>query len=117
LGRSFNRTISVPISPVPLSANLLRIDVQTNIAGRTFSQSFPPQPNQTYSFTWDGNDAFGRPLNGMQTAKVDIGCVYPAQYLTPAQLSQSFAQYSGSTGHYAQNITGDATRTQITIHT
>ena len=45
-------------------------------------------------FSWDGKDAFGRTLEGVQPVTVSIGYVYPAVYMQPAQMEKSFAAFS-----------------------
>ena len=44
------------------------------------SQTSPALANQTATFTWDGLDAYGRPLQGGQEAVVRIGYVYDGAY-------------------------------------
>jgi RHS repeat-associated protein len=61
------------------------------------TQSFPAASNQTTTFTWDRQDAYGRTLQGAQPITVRIGYVYLADYLEPAALERSFAMAS-STG-------------------
>jgi RHS repeat-associated protein len=66
-------TLDIPVSGAdPLPASLVRIDLEVRVAGRRTRESFPPEPNQTHTFTWDGTDAYGRALQGRQrvTAKV-----------------------------------------------
>ena len=65
------------------------------MAGRQFTPSLPAQANQTFPFTWDGLDAYGRVVQGAQPVKVRIGYVYDGSYQAPAQLAQSFG-YNGN---------------------
>jgi YD repeat-containing protein len=67
----------VPTTPIPL----LEIDVDISVAGRSFHQTFPPDPNQSYVFQWDGLDAFGRALQGVQTANITVSYMYPRNYV------------------------------------
>ena len=67
-----------------------RIELEITVAGQMFHQNFAAQPNQSYTFVWDGEDAFGRTVQGTQSVKVRIGYVYGAVYQTPAALRQSF---------------------------
>lgn len=71
-------------------ASLLRVDLSVSIAGRTVRRSFPATPNQTYLFTWDGTDAYGRSVNGGQPLKYRISYVYPTNYLVPPSYVASF---------------------------
>lgn len=55
-----SRILTIPLSDAALPASLKRIDLQISLAGRIFTHSFPPTPDQTYTFTWDGLDSYGR---------------------------------------------------------
>ena len=76
------------------------------VAGRTFTQSFPAQTNQTTTFTWDGLDAYGRPVQGKQTTNIDIGYVYDGVY----QQTPRFG-YNGN----GIPVSGDLARGEITL--
>lgn len=70
----------VPVSGASVPASLARIEVRASLAGRLLSATFPPLPNQSYTLSWDGRDAYGRLVSGVQTASVEITYVYPATY-------------------------------------
>ncbi len=72
---SLNR-LEVPVSGSTVPAPLVRIEAEAEVAGRHFSQTFPPQPNQDFTFTWDGKDAFGRTLYGSQPVKIRVAYIY-----------------------------------------
>ncbi len=109
-GRKDDFSFEVPISGATLPPNVLRIDVQVNVAGRAFKQSFPATANQTFKFTWDGLDAFGRKLPGRQRADGSIAFVYkPVYYAARADLVASFAALS------ADQLATDRTRGEIMI--
>jgi RHS repeat-associated protein len=80
LGRATARTLEIPLSGDTLPEGVIRIDLRIEIAGRRFSQSFPPTPNQRTTFSWDGLDAYGRMLQGAQPVTARIGYVYEAIY-------------------------------------
>ncbi len=94
-GRTAAFNLQIQLSGAAPPAILKRIDLTVDVAGRHFTQSFPPVPNQSASFTWDGKDAYGNTLNGKQFATIGVGYVYTAVYQLPAQLQQSFAALSG----------------------
>lgn len=94
-GRKARNTTVIQLSGEKLPASLKRIDLEVDIAGRHFEQSFAPQPNQRHTFVWDGLDAFGRKTVGGTLAKIRIGYVYPPVYATPAQMQAAFALFSG----------------------
>ncbi len=62
--------------------DLEQIVVETRIAGRRFKESFAATPDLQYRFTWDGEDAFGRTVQGTQTARVRVGYQYDVVYAT-----------------------------------
>jgi RHS repeat-associated protein len=77
-------TLEISLSDATVPTPLKRIDLEIMVAGRKFTQSFPPSPNQTYTFVWDGQDAYGRRLQGKQPVLYRIGYVYSALYGIPA---------------------------------
>ncbi|HEY6830122.1 MAG TPA: hypothetical protein VI259_24880, partial [Gemmatimonadaceae bacterium] len=85
---AYSQRIRLTGATVPPS--LLRVDLTASIAGRTVRRSFSAAPNQTYLFTWDGKDAYGRVVNGGQPLKYRISYVYPTNYLVPPSYIASF---------------------------
>jgi len=94
-GRKAAYTMTIPLSGASVPASLKRIELEISIAGRQFTQTFSAAPNQNYTFTWGGQDAYGRTLQGAQPVKVRIGHVYQGVYQLPAQFGQSFSALSG----------------------
>jgi len=86
-----SRTINIPLSGPTLPAIVKRIELEVRVGGTRFARTFDPLPAQTTSFTWNGRDAYGRPVRGAQLARVRIGYVYDAIYRTPATFERSFA--------------------------
>src|SRR5262249_3196340 len=72
-------------------------------------RSFPAAPNQSFEFAWDGKDAYGRTLQGVQPATVRIGYVYHGVYFGVDQANGSFAGVGGSP------ISVDTDRIEITV--
>jgi RHS repeat-associated protein len=112
VGHTADRTLDIPLSGASVPASLDRITLDISVAGRQFHQEFPAFPNQRTTFTWDGNDAYGRPVQGMQAATITIGYVYGAVYQEPAQLQQSFAAFSG-VPMTANRARGEVTLSQV----
>ncbi|WAM22762.1 MAG: right-handed parallel beta-helix repeat-containing protein (plasmid) [Candidatus Methanoperedens sp.] len=106
-GRKDRNTITIPLSDGNVSG-VTEINLEIEVAGRRFKQSFPGGPNQKTTFTWDGRDAYERILNGKQPITIRIGYVYLAMYRTPAQLLQAFALYGDS-------LTGNRARQEVTL--
>ncbi len=94
-GRTASNILTIALSGQTLPASLQRIDLTVEVAGQVFRQEFPPQVNQTFTYTWDGRDAYGRILQGQQIATVTIGYAYDALYQEPPNFPQSFGIPSG----------------------
>ena len=95
-GYAAARTMRIPLSGGTLSPDLKRIDVRVTVAGQETRLSFDPQPDQSTSVIWDGEDAFGRPVVGAQVASVIVGHIYDAVYYPPSQSERAFAQIGNS---------------------
>lgn len=94
-GRKAAYTIKIPASTDIIPPQLKRIDLVISVAGRTFNYSLSAAPNQTFPFTWDGKDAYGRVLQGTQPTQVRIGYVYDGYYQGVSQMLASFG-YKGN---------------------
>jgi RHS repeat-associated protein len=112
--------VTIPISGPSVGSTTKRFDLELRIAGRFFQQSFPAAPNQNYLFTWDGLDAYGRRLQGRQTAVVRVGRVVPARYtgvpyqtVAGFQAANMFEQYNAD----GQVLTADSDRIEFTLWT
>ena len=98
--------MNIPISGVIIPPSLKRIEASVQVAGRSVDLgNFPAQANQTTTFTWDGQNAYGELLQGIQPATVNIGYVYDGVYQSPVRFGQS----SGVA------ITGNRTRREVTL--
>lgn len=80
--RGFKDELRVRISDATaLPSSLLRARVEIEAAGRrlTFEKPVPLLPNDTFAWTWDGLDAYGRELKtGSVTAHIRVGYEYAA---------------------------------------
>jgi RHS repeat-associated protein len=108
-GRRASRTIEVLLSESQVPASLLRIELVIHVAGRQLTQSFAAAPNLTYTFTWDGKDAYGRAVQGELPATIDVGYVYGGVYYTPAQFDASFASFSSDVITVKDRLRGEIT--------
>ncbi|MEO8132496.1 MAG: RHS repeat-associated core domain-containing protein, partial [Betaproteobacteria bacterium] len=108
-GRVAGRALDINLSGASLPASVKRIDLEVQVAGKSFKQSFPTTLNQKTSFVWDGVDAYGRPMQGAQPASVSIGYVYDAVYLAPANLLTSFGAFGGNV------ISGNRAASEVTL--
>ncbi len=76
-GRQAAYTRTIPVSGSHVAANLQQIELEIAIAGKSIIKNFPPQPNQTYTFVWDGKDAEGKILSGKQPVTIRTTYIYP----------------------------------------
>jgi RHS repeat-associated protein len=104
-------SLRVKVSNAGLPASVRSIDLNIQVAGRQFLQTFPISPNQTYTFNYDGDDAFGRGLTGTEIADVELCYRFPVVYYsTPAAFEQAFAVLSGgAAGTSSFAARGDST--------
>jgi RHS repeat-associated protein len=108
-GRRASRTLDIALSGPSVPASLRRIDLEIDVAGRHWSETFPNTPQQTYTFVWDGRDAYGRFVEGTQVASIRLGYVHTGAYQQPRPIGSSFGASSGLT------ITGSRTRQEVTL--
>ena len=76
-GRQAAYTRTIPVSGSHVAADLERIEIEIDIAGQHFIKTFPPEPNQTHTFIWDGKDITGRLLSGKQPVTIRTTYIYP----------------------------------------
>jgi sugar lactone lactonase YvrE len=98
-GHKPDRVIDIPVSGATVPATLQGIDLSVTVSGKTFTQAFPPEANQSYQFEWDGLDAYGRPVVGGSLASIIVSYSYNmAYYSVRADFERSFAVASSSAG-------------------
>jgi RHS repeat-associated protein len=96
-GRLAARTVTVPLTGSSIPASLSGVLLEIEVAGRKFSYTFAPATNLRYDFTWDGNDAYGRPVQGRQQATVRVGYQYQMiYYAVPSDLDDAFGRMNPS---------------------
>lgn len=71
-------------------SSMLSARVTADIAGQHHQWSFTSAANQSFEFSWDGKDAYGRLMQGLQPCRVRVSYLYDLVYLTPAAVSASF---------------------------
>ncbi len=74
------KEIRVPLTGATVSPGVEKVYLGLRIAGRTYQYEFAPAPNLTYTFDWDGRDAFGREVFGPTLARVAVVHFYGASY-------------------------------------
>jgi len=96
-GRVAAYTMEIPLTKESIPADLKHVVLKIRIAGQMFEYEFPALPNQSYTFTWNGKDAYGRKVQGRQPAHVSVGYAYKALYTNAPELTRrSFARFGGS---------------------
>ncbi len=92
-GRKDIYTANIPISGSTIPPSLQRMRVEVILAGRKFVAEFAPAPNVVYSVPWNGTDAYGRALPGVQTASVQVHYDYtPTYFAARRDFEASFAR-------------------------
>ncbi|MBI3182150.1 MAG: hypothetical protein HYZ28_08390 [Myxococcales bacterium] len=115
-GHASANAVVIPISDRSVPPSLKRIDVTISVAGRTFNQTYPGSAGQSITFIWDGKDAYGRELKGMQPLTAKIEYVYDGVYMTPAM--RTLGQKSESFGHFTYfgvPASGNRTRQEVSL--
>jgi RHS repeat-associated protein len=83
-GRTDAFTLNIPLSSAVMSPTLQEITLTARIAGQEIRRRFKREDfdlsNLSYTFTWDGRDAYGRLVQGRQQATFDIGYGYRLIY-------------------------------------
>ncbi|MBJ7347809.1 MAG: hypothetical protein JHC87_04460, partial [Thermoleophilaceae bacterium] len=91
-GRTAANTVTFKVTGPSVQSNLQRVLVKATVAGRVFQDLLPAIPNQNYTFTWDGKDAYGRELIGTVPLDFETGFVYPTR-LPPVNEEPAFGRY------------------------
>ncbi|ADH85039.1 YD repeat protein [Desulfurivibrio alkaliphilus AHT 2] len=95
-GYTGGRTIEIPLSGSSVPGSLRRIELEIRVAGQVHRASFAPLPNQRTTFTWDGKDGYGRPVQGAVELTYHLRFVYPVVYLGPANFRAAFGRAGGA---------------------
>jgi RHS repeat-associated protein len=106
-------SIDIPVTGASVSSTLSGESVEVLIAGQRHVFQFPPQPNQAFTFTWDGLDGEQRPVQGRQPAYVRIDYQYPARYARPSASERAFGlSGTSSAGDPAARLPGQVSVAQ-----
>ena len=96
-GRTAAYRLPIRLSGSTVPSSLKRIELEIEVAGRRTFLTFPPSPDQTYTFAWDGRDAYGRRLQGSATVQVKKSYVYDPVYTEPEDRGREWTRFSGAT--------------------
>jgi RHS repeat-associated protein len=75
-GRKADRSVTIPVSGNTVPGTLDGILLEIWVAGKSVSQRFPAQPNQSYTYTWDGKDVYGRTVTGERGLRYKVCNLY-----------------------------------------
>ncbi len=78
--RNAENLITIPVTPASVPESLVATEVRIVLAGQSHSTVFDDSPNRTTYFTWDQTDAYGRKVQGRQTAWVTVTYAYKGVY-------------------------------------
>ncbi|MBZ4417792.1 PA14 domain-containing protein [Myxococcus sp. RHSTA-1-4] len=94
-GRTSRYGFEVAVTGASVPQSLKYVIVNISGAGRSWRYIFGSTPNRRFTFQWDGNDRWGRPLQGAQVFRVDVGYAYRGVYRNPADFTRSFGAVGG----------------------
>ncbi len=95
-GRKIAYQVNIPLSGSQVPDSLRRIELVIQVAGQLFQQGFGPAPNQRTTFTWDGRDVYGRPVQGSRPVTVRIGYTYGGVYQQTSRFGGNGIAITGS---------------------
>ncbi len=111
--------VTIPITPAQVPTGVVGAELQLSVAGETLSRSFSAAPGQSFTFTWDGNDGFARPLQGGQPITVRTGYDYVALPLAPSDnpllTNPNYDQEFGHFTYFGVPASTNPARTLITL--
>jgi beta-lactam-binding protein with PASTA domain/sugar lactone lactonase YvrE len=91
--------MEIPVTGSVVPGSLKGVEMTIEVEGQRYRQIYAPspaageellRPNITYSFLWNGKDAYGRTVQGVRPVRVRIGYKYETAYSWPALSSPSF---------------------------
>ncbi len=108
------RSVRIPLSLGEIPDNVRAFTVDVFVAGRRERFTRAPLPNQTFLYTWDGKDAYGRTLDGRQKVTIRVGYEYQAVYFASSAALQS-SWGTAARGVGAVGIISDRTNRLISL--
>jgi RHS repeat-associated protein len=93
--------LNIPLTGANPPPSLQGVQLEVDIAGEQLTQAFGAAPRQQYTFEWDGNDGYGRPVQGQQPVSVKLGYVYNLVYIAPSDNPLNLdPNYDSDFGHF-----------------
>jgi RHS repeat-associated protein len=72
--------MDIPLTPGSIEPSLRRVELDVDVAGQHHAFTYSPETNLEQHFAWNGQDGYGRRVNGHVPARVTIRYVYPMIY-------------------------------------
>ncbi len=96
-GYSGPRTLRIPVYEESPPKDALGVVVEVSVAGQHHRLKAAVGQKEPVEFTWDGKDAYGRPLRGRQLVKGRTGYEWKLQfYASPADFESAWNSVSSS---------------------
>ncbi len=93
-GRTAEQGLLLSLASKGVPNGVKAIQVEILVAGQKLTQTVPTSTGTT-TFAWDGNDAYGRPLNGSFPVTTRIGYTYDIVASPGITVPSSWARFSG----------------------
>ncbi|MBK9132345.1 MAG: hypothetical protein IPM20_12010 [Gammaproteobacteria bacterium] len=107
-GRTTANRLQIRISGDTTPSSLRRIILRVHVGGRRIEKTYSRATNQVVTFTWDGLDVYGRRMQGLQNAFVQIEYVFPLIYYPPTlEGMRAFASLPGGFNEARARERGD----------
>ncbi len=111
-GRREEYRIDIPVTGPTVPSSMSAVTVRVSIGGQHTEMHFATAPNEHYLFEWNGQDAYGRTIQGEMNATIEVGYTYaPIAYATPTpalEISRAWAELSAG-GSLVASRTGETT--------
>jgi YD repeat-containing protein len=108
-----SRTVDIQLSDATLPSIAKSITMTIDVAGQRFTKNFPATPSLKTTYTWDGNDAYGRPLQGVQSMLITIDTYYDAVY----EMTSQFGYLGNGASVVTDRNQPAGTRAQVALET
>ena len=88
-------TLNINLTGESVPESLKSIELEVQIAGNIFTESYSPEPNLTVPFRWDYLDTYYRRVQGIQDVMVRIGFTYSGVYTWGTEkIQRAFARFN-----------------------
>jgi RHS repeat-associated protein len=72
--------IEIPVTEADIPSTVRRVTLDIEVAGQVTHMDYAPAPNLSYTYRWNGRDAYGRPVVGSTKGTATITYFYPQVY-------------------------------------